>query len=115
MLARFYFADEELNSVTAELDSFDGRKEPERCATLVGRLRQKQDGVLQVVEGIMTEVISERRAGREYRTKFPDDILHESLSGQLWFGAEVRATLYVMLLDFSKWSIIVIFNSFLTK
>ena len=75
--------------MTSELDSFDGRKEPERCALLVSRLRQKQDGVLQVIEGIMAEVVSENRAPREYRTKFPDDILLESLAGQLWFGAEV--------------------------
>ena len=34
-LAQFYFADEELNLVAAELDSFDGRKDPERC-TLLG-------------------------------------------------------------------------------
>lgn len=29
------------------------------------------------------------RAPRDYRVKFPDDILHDSLPGQLWFGAEV--------------------------
>ena len=36
-LAQFYYADEELNLVAAELDSFDGRKDPERC-TLLGEL-----------------------------------------------------------------------------
>ena len=29
-LAQFFYADEELNVVAAELDSFDGRKDPER-------------------------------------------------------------------------------------
>jgi hypothetical protein len=29
------------------------------------------------------------RAPRDFRVKFPDDILHENLAGQLWFGAEV--------------------------
>jgi len=38
-------ADEELNAVATELDSFDGRKDPERCATLVYQLRQCQDKV----------------------------------------------------------------------
>ena len=89
LLARFYFADEELNNITSELDSFDGRKDPERCAILVGKLRLKQDAVLQVIEVLMNEIIADKRAPREYRTKFPDDILHESLAGQLWFGAEV--------------------------
>lgn len=41
-------ADEELNAVATELDSFDGRKDPERCATLVYQLRQCQDKVLLV-------------------------------------------------------------------
>ena len=36
------YADDNLNRVAAELDSFDGRKDPERCAALVSRLR---DGV----------------------------------------------------------------------
>lgn len=31
------------------------------------------------------------RAPRDYRVKFPDDILHDSLPGQLWFGAEVKS------------------------
>lgn len=45
LLAQFYYADEELNSVATELDSFDGRKDPERCASLVYQLRQCQDKV----------------------------------------------------------------------
>jgi len=45
LLAQFYYADEELNAVATELDSFDGRKDPERCATLVYQLRQCQDKV----------------------------------------------------------------------
>ena len=41
-LAQFYFADEELNLVAAELDSFDGRKDPERC-TLLGEYAAELD------------------------------------------------------------------------
>jgi hypothetical protein len=29
------------------------------------------------------------RACRDFRSKFPDDVLQENLAGQLWFGAEV--------------------------
>lgn len=38
-LMRFYYADEELNMIASELDSFDGRKDPVRCTNLVNQLR----------------------------------------------------------------------------
>lgn len=41
-MARFYHADCALTAVASELDSFDGRAEPERCSRLVSRLRQGQ-------------------------------------------------------------------------
>ncbi|KAJ8317274.1 hypothetical protein KUTeg_005178 [Tegillarca granosa] len=90
-LAQFYFADEELNLVAAELDSFDGRKDPERCTALVNRLRSCQDKVLNVIQAIMEEAIPGQRANRDFRVKFPDDVLQENLAGQLWFGAECLA------------------------
>lgn len=42
LLARFYYADRSLTAVASELDSFDGRAEPERCSRLVARLRLGQ-------------------------------------------------------------------------
>ena len=42
LLARFYHADRGLTAVANELDSFDGRSEPERCSRLVSKLRQEQ-------------------------------------------------------------------------
>ena len=45
LLAQFYYADEELNLVAGELDTFDGRKDPERCTALVNQLRHCQDKV----------------------------------------------------------------------
>ena len=41
------------------------------------------------VEKIMDEVIADKRASRDFRVKFPDDVLQDNLAGQLWFGAEV--------------------------
>lgn len=38
-LLQFYYADEELNMVASELDSFDGRRDPVRCTNLVNQLR----------------------------------------------------------------------------
>ncbi|XP_055332679.1 lateral signaling target protein 2 homolog [Paramacrobiotus metropolitanus] len=89
LLSKFYAADQELNSVASELDSFDGRKEPERCTALVAKLRSYQDKVLQLLESVVSHAVPPHlRAPRDYRVKFPDDVVHESLSGQLWFGAE---------------------------
>lgn len=108
-LARLYHADDTLNAVAAELDALDGRKEPERCSILMSRLRASQDRVLQIIgtllplpatssiscpveEEILVLIWPEEaeRAPRDFRAKFPDDILQDSLPGQLWFGAEVR-------------------------
>ncbi|XP_031632974.1 lateral signaling target protein 2 homolog [Contarinia nasturtii] len=91
ILARFYYADKALTAVASELDSFDGRAEPERCSRLVGRLRQGQDQVLAITNIIMDELLGEDRAPRTFRAKFPEEVLQESLAGQLWFGAECLA------------------------
>ncbi|XP_059611709.1 lateral signaling target protein 2 homolog [Phlebotomus argentipes] len=91
ILARFYHADRALTAVASELDSFDGRAEPERCSRLVGRLRQGQDKVLAITHQIMDELLGEDRAPRAFRAKFPEEVLQESLAGQLWFGAECLA------------------------
>ncbi|XP_071792749.1 lateral signaling target protein 2 homolog isoform X1 [Asterias amurensis] len=91
LLAQFYFSDEELNAVSQELDSFDGRQDPERCTLLVNQLRTCQDRVLAIVEQVMDHAIVNERANRDFRAKFPDDVLQDSLAGQLWFGAECLA------------------------
>ncbi|KAJ8683602.1 hypothetical protein QAD02_019394 [Eretmocerus hayati] len=91
LLAQFFFADESLNGVACELDSFDGRQEPERCTSLVNQLRHCQDKVLTICNQIMDELIPESRANRDFRVKFPDDVMQENLAGQLWFGAECLA------------------------
>ncbi|XP_068232612.1 lateral signaling target protein 2 homolog isoform X2 [Palaemon carinicauda] len=91
LMAQFYYADDELNMVAAELDSFDGRKDPERCTALVNQLRQCQDRVLNICVKMMEEEIPQERASRDFRVKFPDDVMQENLAGQLWFGAECLA------------------------
>ncbi|CAK9796573.1 Lateral signaling target protein 2 homolog [Anthophora plagiata] len=91
LLAQFFYADESLNAVACELDSFDGRQEPERCAILVNQLRHCQDKVLTICSQIMDDLIPDSRANRDFRVKFPDDVMQENLAGQLWFGAECLA------------------------
>ncbi|XP_050803478.1 lateral signaling target protein 2 homolog isoform X2 [Gopherus flavomarginatus] len=91
LLAQFYYADEELNQVAAELDCLDGRKDPQRCTLLVNQFRSCQDNVLNIVNQIMDECIPHERANRDFRVKFPEEIRHDNLAGQLWFGAECLA------------------------
>uniref|UniRef100_A0A8R1TZ50 FYVE-type domain-containing protein n=1 Tax=Onchocerca volvulus TaxID=6282 RepID=A0A8R1TZ50_ONCVO len=89
-LAKFYYADEALNAVANELDSFDGRRDPERCSQLVNKLRQAQDRLLHIITEMIQQVFPREsdRACRDYRVKFPEEIMHDNLPGQLWFGAE---------------------------
>nr|XP_018906612.1 PREDICTED: lateral signaling target protein 2 homolog isoform X1 [Bemisia tabaci] len=91
LLAQFFYADEALNFVAAALDSFDGREDPDRCTVLVNHLRQCQDKVLTICNKIMDELIPNERADRDFRAKFPDDVMQDNLAGQLWFGAECLA------------------------
>jgi len=92
LLAKFWYADDNLNRVAAELDSFDGRKDPERCAALVSRLRSCQDKLLNICNRMLDELEGPGgRATREFRQKFPDEIVTDNLGGQLWFGAECLA------------------------
>lgn len=90
-LLRLYDADSELKTISNELDSFDGKKDPIRCNLLVNQLRTAQDKVISLLFQLMDEFRCER-ASRDYRMKFPDEILlsegSESLNGQIWFGAE---------------------------
>lgn len=90
-LMRLYDADAELKAISSELDSFDGKKEPVRCNLLVNQLRTAQDKVISLLFQLMDDCSCER-ASRDYRMKFPDEILlsegSESLNGQIWFGAE---------------------------
>ncbi|XP_063040737.1 lateral signaling target protein 2 homolog isoform X2 [Engraulis encrasicolus] len=91
LLAQFYYADEELNQVAMELDGLDGRKDPHRCTLLVNQFRSCQDNVLSIINSIMEECIPGDRANRDFCVKFPEEIRHDNLAGQLWFGAECLA------------------------
>ncbi|XP_076149472.1 lateral signaling target protein 2 homolog [Alosa pseudoharengus] len=91
LLAQFYYADEELNQVAMELDGLDGRRDPQRCTLLVNQFRSCQDNVLNIINQIMEECIPDERANRDFCVKFPEEIRHDNLAGQLWFGAECLA------------------------
>ena len=50
---------------------------------------QYQDHVLRLMQRMMDEVIKDQRAPRDFRVKYPEDLIQDGLAGQLWFGAEV--------------------------
>lgn len=45
--------------------------------------------MLNIINQIMDECIPNDRANRDFSVKFPEEIRHDNLAGQLWFGAEV--------------------------
>ncbi|XP_039629776.1 lateral signaling target protein 2 homolog isoform X3 [Polypterus senegalus] len=87
-LAQFYYADEDVTRVTAELNGLDLRKDLQKYLLLLHQLRTLQDRMLQTIEAVMEECIPNQRQSRQYQIKFPDEILHENLGVQLWFAAE---------------------------
>ncbi|KAB0388895.1 hypothetical protein E2I00_009340, partial [Balaenoptera physalus] len=50
---------------------------------------QVRDNVLNIINQIMDVCIPQERAPRDFCVKFPEEIRHDNLAGQLWFGAEV--------------------------
>ena len=89
LLARFYFADLNLNTVASELDSFDGRKDPDRCSCLVNKLRSCQDKLLSICNKMLEEIepgLAPQQ--REFRVKFPGNT---KLAKYNWRTAKLTA------------------------
>ena len=86
-VTRFFYADENLTAVAAELDSFDGRKDPERCACLVNRLRSCQDKLINICNRMLEELEpGSIKRSREFRAKYPGNFLlvtNSSINGTL--------------------------------
>lgn len=53
----------------------------------------------------MDECIPHERANRDFCVKFPEEIRHDNLAGQLWFGAEVSLSClcYLVLMGNFLW------------
>lgn len=51
--------------------------------------------MLNIINQIMDECIPNDRANRDFCVKFPEEIRHDNLAGQLWFGAEVVYSLSI--------------------
>lgn len=68
---------------------------------LVSSLLLFQDNVLNIINQIMDACIPQDRAPRDFCVKFPEEIRHDNLAGQLWFGAEVAQ---LVLRDCPPWA-----------
>ena len=96
LFAQFFFADEKLNTVAHKLECYNNRKDVDQCQSLINQLKICQDRVLTVVQQIIADVNPHGCASRDFRVKFPDDIVQENFAGLLWFGAEVKRSVFVI-------------------
>lgn len=68
---------------------------PARWRDILAPFPLFQDNVLNIINQIMDMCIPQDRAPRDFCVKFPEEIRHDNLAGQLWFGAEVAAVAWV--------------------
>ncbi|CAK9299202.1 unnamed protein product, partial [Gordionus sp. m RMFG-2023] len=54
-LAKFYWADQEMEEILKELGSFVGKKDPDRCSKVVREMRHKQCDILGHIEAMVRE------------------------------------------------------------
>ena len=53
-------------------------------STLIQHLKEAQHNLMTVIVSIMDEAIPNRRASRDFRAKYPDDVLLDQISGELF-------------------------------
>lgn len=51
-------------------------------STLIQHLKESQHNLMTVIMNIMEEAIPHRRASRDFRAKYPDDVLLDQISGK---------------------------------
>jgi lateral signaling target protein 2 len=84
--------DKKLTQIIEHLESCDPRRQSHECTALLTQLRRHQSTVLNLLLTLCGYFVpSEERPTRDYRIKFPEDVLTDVLPGQLWFGAECLA------------------------
>ncbi|XP_028908313.1 lateral signaling target protein 2 homolog isoform X2 [Ornithorhynchus anatinus] len=88
LLAQFFFADERVNEVVAEIVCLDVRAEPQLYLVLLSQLHSSQEHLLAILEQVMQECIPQERASRDYLVKFPEDLVAENLGPHVLFAAE---------------------------
>ncbi|KAI1234200.1 Lateral signaling target protein 2 [Lamprotornis superbus] len=100
LLSQFFFADERVTRVVAEINGLDAELDPQQYLVLLNQLHLSQvrgqpgsrcdsAHLLAVLERIMEECIPTQRHSRDYLVKFPEELLVDNLGNHMLFAAEV--------------------------
>ncbi|XP_071426085.1 lateral signaling target protein 2 homolog isoform X2 [Pithys albifrons albifrons] len=88
LLSQFFFADERVTRVVAEINGLDAEQDPQQYLVLLNQLHLSQAHLLAVLERIMEECIPTQRHTRDYLVKFPEEVLVDNLGNHMLFAAE---------------------------
>ncbi|XP_010178515.1 PREDICTED: lateral signaling target protein 2 homolog, partial [Mesitornis unicolor] len=88
LLSQFFFADERVTRVVAEINGLDAELDPQQYLVLLNQLHLSQAQLLAVLERIMEECIPTQRHSRDYLVKFPEELLVDNLGNHMLFAAE---------------------------
>ncbi|KAM6122940.1 lateral signaling target protein 2 homolog [Phoenicopterus ruber ruber] len=88
LLSQFFFADERVTRVVAEINGLDAELDPQQYLVLLNQLHLSQAHLLAVLERIMEECIPTQRHSRDYLVKFPEELLVDNLGNHMLFAAE---------------------------
>ncbi|NXG31799.1 LST2 protein, partial [Dromaius novaehollandiae] len=89
LLSQFFYADERVSRVVAEINGLDAELDPQQYLVLLNQLHLSQAQLLAVIERIMEECIPTQRHSRDYLVKFPEELLGDNLGNHMLFAAEV--------------------------
>ncbi|KAM6056581.1 lateral signaling target protein 2 homolog isoform 2-T2 [Chlamydotis macqueenii] len=88
LLSQFFFADERVTRVVAEINGLDAELDPQQYLVLLNQLHLSQAHLLAILERIMEECIPTQRHSRDYLVKFPEELLVDNLGNHMLFAAE---------------------------
>ncbi|KAM9373300.1 lateral signaling target protein 2 homolog [Phaethornis superciliosus] len=88
LLSQFFFADERVTRVVAEINGLDAELDPQQYLVLLNQLHLSQAHLLAILERIMEECIPMQRHSRDYLVKFPEELLVDNLGNHMLFAAE---------------------------
>jgi signal transduction histidine kinase len=88
----FYHANDDTKRLEALLVKTKrrGREAQQEVREVTRRLRQSQQVLMDIILQCVEEAVPQnQRASRDFRVKYPDDMVMETLNGGLWQSAEV--------------------------
>ncbi|XP_074958612.1 lateral signaling target protein 2 homolog isoform X2 [Phalacrocorax aristotelis] len=88
LLSQFFYADERVTQIVAEINRLDAELDPQQYLVLLNQLHLSQAHLLAILERIMEECIPMQRHSRDYMVKFPEELLVDNLGNHMLFAAE---------------------------